>query len=94
MSLSEQDIHVALTDLEGWSFDDNALSKSFQFGSFREAMSFLLRVGFEAEEANHHPEIVNVYSSVRIRLTTHDAGNTVTDKDVSLARRINHICWI
>ena len=94
MSLSEQDILVALTELEGWSFDDNALSKSFQFGSFREAMSFLLRVGFEAEEANHHPEIVNVYSSVRIRLTTHDAGNTVTDKDVSLARRINHICWI
>ena len=94
MSLSQQEINKVLEELEGWSFNDNTLSKSFQFGSFREAMSFLLRVGFEAEEANHHPEIVNVYGSVQIRLTTHDAGNTVTEKDVSLARRIDHISWI
>ena len=93
-ALNEDDIHSALSTLEGWTFQGDAISRSFSFGSFREALSFLMRVGFEAEELNHHPEIFNVYSSVKLTLTTHDAGNKVTEKDLDLARRINKMCWI
>ncbi len=68
--------------------------KTFVFGSFREALSFMVRVGFEAEALNHHPEWSNVYNRVVIRLTTHDAGNKVTTSDLELARRIEGISWV
>ena len=51
-------------------------------------MAFMVRAGFEAEELNHHPEWTNVYHRVVVRLTTHDAGNTVTEKDHLLAAAI------
>jgi 4a-hydroxytetrahydrobiopterin dehydratase len=51
----------------------------------------MVRVGFEAEAMDHHPDWSNVYNRVRIRLTTHDAGDKVTAKDVDLARRIETI---
>ena len=68
--------------------------KTFVFGSFREALSFMVRVGFEAEALNHHPEWGHVYNRVVIRLTTHDAGNKVTTSDLELARRIEGISWV
>ena len=68
--------------------------KTFVFGSFREALSFMVRVGFEAEALNHHPEWSNVYNRVVIRLTTHAAGNKVTTSDLELARRIEGISWV
>lgn len=68
--------------------------KTFVFGSFREALSFMVRVGFEAEALNHHPEWSNVYNRVVIRLTTHDAGNKVTTSDLELVRRIEGISWV
>jgi 4a-hydroxytetrahydrobiopterin dehydratase len=80
--------------LPGWTRDGDALAKDFKFGSFREAMSFILRVGFEAEELNHHPEWTNVYNRVAIRLNTHDAGGKITAKDVELAKRIQKISWV
>lgn len=49
----------------------------------------MVRAGFEAEAVNHHPEWTNVYNRVSVRLTTHDAGGRVTDKDVDLARRFD-----
>jgi 4a-hydroxytetrahydrobiopterin dehydratase len=87
-------INSALTTLPGWSFKRNALTKAFMFGSFREAMSFMVRAGFEAEAMNHHPEWTNVYNRVAIRLNTHDAGGKVTAKDVELAGRIEKIAWV
>jgi 4a-hydroxytetrahydrobiopterin dehydratase len=92
--LSSEEIASACAKLPGWSFERDALTKTFTFGSFREALSFVLRVGFEAEELNHHPEWTNVYSRVVIRLNTHDAGNKVTLKDVDLASRIQRISWV
>lgn len=65
--------------------------KTFSFDDFREAMGFLVRVAFLAEEAGHHPEIENVYDTVRLAFTTHDAGSRVTEKDVEIARRIEHL---
>ena len=63
-------------------------------GSFREAMSFMVRAAFEAEALNHHPEWTNVYDRVVVRLNTHDAGGKVTAKDVELAKRIQEISWV
>jgi len=92
--LSKDEISSGLGDLPGWEATSNAISRTFSFGSFREAISFMIRVGFEAEALDHHPEINNVYSTVRITLNTHDAGNQVTELDLELARRINHLSWI
>jgi 4a-hydroxytetrahydrobiopterin dehydratase len=92
--LNSAKIAAALTKLPGWKFQRNALVKSFEFGSFREALSFMVRAGFEAEAMNHHPEWTNVYNRVAIRLKTHDAGGRVTARDVALARRIEGISWV
>jgi 4a-hydroxytetrahydrobiopterin dehydratase len=92
--LSEQAVKTALGALDDWSFEKDAIHRTFVFSTFREAMSFLVRVGFEAEAMNHHPELNNVYNRVRVSLNTHDAGNKVTELDTELARRINHFSWI
>ncbi len=92
--LTHEEISNALESLPGWTLLGDALAKSYTFGSFREAMSFMVRVGFEAEALDHHPEWTNVYSRVAIRLNTHDAGGKVTAKDVKLAHRIQEISWV
>ncbi|PXA04121.1 4a-hydroxytetrahydrobiopterin dehydratase [Coraliomargarita sinensis] len=90
-ALTETELEVALSDLEGWEIEKDKLTKLFTFESFRDAMSFLMRLAFEVEEMNHHPEIENVYNKVRFSLTTHDAGSKVTEKDVKLARQIEKL---
>jgi len=92
--LDPVEIQAALDALPGWAFERDALAKTFRFGGFREAMSFMVRVGFEAEATNHHPEWTNVYDCVAVRLNTHDVGDRVTAKDVELARRIQKISWV
>src|SRR5262245_36439273 len=87
-ALDEAAIAKALAELPGWEWKSNALRRTYKLASFRDAIPFLTRVAFEAEERNHHPEIRNVYATVEIALTTHDAGNRVTGKDVELARAI------
>lgn len=74
-----------------WTEADNALQREFTFKDFTEAFSFMTRVAFAAEAAGHHPEWTNVYNRVTIRLTTHDAGNTITHKDRHLASVIDDI---
>ena len=76
---------------EQWLEEGNALTRSFQFADFSEAFAFMTRVALLAESANHHPEWSNVYQTVKIRLPRHDAGNTVTDKDIALALKINQL---
>lgn len=88
------EIQRALAALPGWTFEGDALMKRFTFGSFREAMSFMVRVSFEAEAMDHHPDWTNVYNRVAIRLTTHDAGGKVTAKDVELATHIQKVSWV
>jgi 4a-hydroxytetrahydrobiopterin dehydratase len=91
--LTPRQIGEALAGLPGWAFEQDALVRTFKFGSFREAMSFMVRVGFEAEEMNHHPDWTNVYNRVVIRLNTHDAGGKVTARDTELAGRVQKISW-
>ncbi|SFA75683.1 4a-hydroxytetrahydrobiopterin dehydratase [Algoriphagus aquimarinus] len=72
-----------------WIEEDNKLKKTFKFKDFQEAFAFMTRVAFLAEAQNHHPNWSNVYNTVEIELTTHDAGNTVTKKDHALAKAID-----
>ena len=91
--LDDQAIERALEDLSGWKCQNDKLTRTFQFNSFKEALSFIVRLGLHAEEQNHHPEIHNVYSTVVVSLCTHDAGDKVTDKDVTLARTNEDFEW-
>ena len=74
-----------------WTEKNNQLVRSFEFKDFVEAFSFMTRVAFAAEKMNHHPEWSNVYNKVEIRLSTHDAGSIVTDKDRKLAAEIDKL---
>lgn len=74
-----------------WPEIDNKLTKTFEFKDFVEAFSFMTRVAFLAEKHQHHPNWSNVYNSVTIQLTTHDAGNIVTEKDLLLASEIDQL---
>lgn len=74
-----------------WIESDNALHRVFTFADFPAAFAFMTHVAFAAEAANHHPEWTNVYNRVTIRLTTHDAGNTITEKDRDLAATIDKL---
>lgn len=72
-----------------WSEINNTLYRKFEFADFSEAFAFMTRVAIEAEKLNHHPLWTNVWNKVEIWLSTHDAGNVVTDLDRTLAKRID-----
>ncbi len=74
-----------------WEEKNNKLQKSFEFKDFVHAFSFMTRVAFAAEKMNHHPEWSNVWNRVSISLSTHDAGDIVTEKDRKLADAIDKI---
>lgn len=92
--LAEEQIRSALSALEGWTFEEDTLRKTFELKDFRAAISFIVRMAFYAEELNHHPDLRNVYNRVEVRLSTHDAGNKVTEKDLELARAIEAFSWV
>ena len=72
-----------------WQEKENKLYQKFQFKDFSQAFAFMTRVAMEAEKMNHHPEWKNVYNTVEIWLSTHDAGDIVTEKDRKLAGKID-----
>lgn len=74
-----------------WIEKDNKLYTTKEFKDFKEAWNFLNEVAKLAEKENHHPEIYNVYNKVELWLCTHDAGDIITDKDRSLAKKIDEI---
>lgn len=89
--LSKEEIEAALEELPGWRHEGDRLRKSFAFPGFREAVAFIVRLAFDAEELNHHPELTNVYNRVELALTTHDAGDRVTRMDLALARAAERV---
>ena len=86
--LSDQEITAALADLPGWSAGNGALHRELSFADFSEAWGFMARVALIAEKLDHHPNWSNVWSTVVIDLSTHDAGG-VTGLDVEFATRVN-----
>ena len=90
-ALTNEKIEETLAKLPGWTFAEDKLSREYRFANFTEAMGFITEMAFACEKANHHPELFNVYSRVEIGLTTHDADNKVTQKDVDLAAELEKI---
>lgn len=77
---------------EQWTNEDGILSKIFTFNNFVEAIDFVNKIVPLAEMANHHPDIeIFSYKNVKVKLSTHDAGNRVTEKDLELAKEIDQI---
>lgn len=82
----------ALERLSGWSTvqDRDAITRKFVFRDFKEAFAFMIRVAAVAEEMNHHPEWFNVYKTIEVTLSTHDAGG-LTDLDIKLAEAMDRL---
>jgi|TARA_B110000305_G_C19344918_1_gene591134 4a-hydroxytetrahydrobiopterin dehydratase len=74
-----------------WNETNNQLSRRFEFKDFAEAWAFMNSVALIAEKEDHHPNWSNIYNKVDIHLTTHDAGNIVTEKDRHLANEIDKL---
>jgi 4a-hydroxytetrahydrobiopterin dehydratase len=74
-----------------WQEKENSIYRAFEFRNFSEAFAFMTRVAIEAERMDHHPRWSNVYNKVEIWLSTHDAGDIVTEKDRVLAQRIDSL---
>ncbi len=72
-----------------WTEKENSLYRKFEFANFNEAFAFMTRVALIAETMDHHPKWTNVYNTVEIWLTSHDAGDTITDRDRRLANKID-----
>ncbi len=89
--LAEVERATALAGLDGWTLVDgrDAITKVFTFGDFQEAFAFMTRTALFAERMNHHPEWSNVYRTVTVTLTTHDADG-LTERDIKLAEAMDH----
>jgi 4a-hydroxytetrahydrobiopterin dehydratase len=74
-----------------WKEENNKLQHSFEFKNFVEAFTFMTKVAFAAEKMGHHPNWSNAYNKVDIVLFTHDANDTITEKDVQLSKEIDKI---
>ena len=90
MILSNKQLNECLEDLDGWSIENEKLSKTFKFSSFIQAFGFMTQVAITSETMDHHPEWSNVYNRVEINLVTHSQGG-ITKLDIELAIKIDSI---
>jgi 4a-hydroxytetrahydrobiopterin dehydratase len=89
--LNSNEIMNKLKDVENWSFDNNQIHSNYQFKDFKEALSFVNKVGDEAEKMDHHPDIfLHAWNKVKITLSTHSEGG-ITEKDFQLATTIDKL---
>ncbi|MFY0643831.1 MAG: 4a-hydroxytetrahydrobiopterin dehydratase [Bacteroidia bacterium] len=88
--LTEQEIQSHLSALTAWSIEGEFIKREFRFSNFIEAFGFMSKVAILAEKMNHHPNWSNVYNSVEISLSTHDAGG-LTELDFKLASAIDQL---
>ena len=91
MALSQTDIQGKLRAIPGWELIKNkAIQKKFTFANFKDALTFVNKVGELAEQSNHHPDITINYNKVTLSVTTHDSGG-LTSKDFDLAGHVEKI---
>jgi len=88
--LSDDEMGKALAELPGWELVGGRIVKEYVLGNFREAVALVVRIAFEAEAADHHPDIDVRYDKVRLGLSTHSEGG-VTKKDLGLARTVESL---
>ena len=77
--------------MNNWKEENNKLTKTFVFKSFADAIAWMVKASFVIEKLDHHPEWSNIYNKVHVTLTTHDAGNTITEKDRKLAKILDSL---
>jgi 4a-hydroxytetrahydrobiopterin dehydratase len=88
--LSEAEILERLPKAKDWERHGDMLVRSWQFPSFRRAMEFVNQVAAQSDKADHHPDMIVSYRTVRLEMSSHDAGG-LTDRDFALAAEINEI---
>jgi 4a-hydroxytetrahydrobiopterin dehydratase len=89
--LDDPALASALATLPMWSGDATALRRTYTFPSFLQAIAFMHDSAPSIDSQNHHPRWTNTYSTIKVELSTHDAGNTVTQMDVALAHLLERI---
>ncbi len=88
--LSEEEVTAALADLPGWRLGDGEIVKQYKFDTFRDAISFIDRLADKADAMDHHPDLENHYTRVRVAMHTW-SQNAVTERDIELARAIESV---
>ena len=86
--LAEEERTEALEDLPAWTFDEDAITRTFSFPDFSTAFAFMTRAAMLAERMDHHPEWTNVYGTVIVRLTTHECDG-VSERDIRMAKAMD-----
>jgi 4a-hydroxytetrahydrobiopterin dehydratase len=87
-TLTQDEITKNLSSLSDWMQEENQIAKDFQFKDFAEALTFVNKVGAEAEKMDHHPDIfIHSWNKVKITISTHSEGG-ITKKDFQLAENI------
>jgi 4a-hydroxytetrahydrobiopterin dehydratase len=86
--LTDEELADALQRMSGWEVKEGKLHKEFKFGSFAEAMGWMVSAGIHADKLDHHPEWANVYSRVTVDLVTHDL-DAISTLDVALAEKMD-----
>jgi 4a-hydroxytetrahydrobiopterin dehydratase len=86
--LSEEEIARELTGVEGWTREGNAIKKQYTLGGFPDAIAFVTRLAFDAEAADHHPDITINFKRVTLVFSTHSAGG-LTEKDFAGAKNVD-----
>ena len=90
MKLSDNEIENRLRELPQWSRKGDGITRLFTFKGFPDAIAFVVRLAFEAEAADHHPDLLVNYKRVTVTWSTHDQGG-VTEKDINGARQADGI---
>ena len=88
--IPEDDARGRLPELPGWALTGRSITRQFTFGDFAEAISFVVRLGFVAEAADHHPDILINYKRVTLTYSTHSEGG-LTDKDFTGAAAVDRL---
>jgi 4a-hydroxytetrahydrobiopterin dehydratase len=88
MKLTDTEITSRLSELPGWSYEKNALVRRFTFAGFPDAVAFVTRLAFDAEAADHHPDLLVSYKRVTVTWSTHSEGG-VTEKDIAGVKQAN-----
>ena len=88
--LQNEELKELVAKIPGWGIFSNHIEREFNFSNFIEAFSFMTKIALICEKYNHHPNLENVYSKVKIKLSTHDLGG-ITSLDQTIASEINEI---
>ncbi len=89
--LTAEELEAALAELSDWEVVDGKLHKAYKFGSFAQAIGWMVSVALFADKTDHHPEWRNVYNRVWVDLATHDLDNAISELDVKLARQMDKL---